>query len=410
MPARNSNQVTKNVCEVKRGSVVVKIYPGKVGKYQTWLVRYHYAGQQHEFRRASLDVAKQEAGIIADKISLDKASGVSLSSSDIASLTRARELLSGLDVPIEVAIAEYAECRRMLGSVPLIDAVRDFYSRFAELHQITQKTVREALKEMLRDKERDGVSPAYLKNLRYHLGKLSTAFPVEHLHELRADNLNEFLRSVPVGPKVRNGLRTSIQVLYAWSKLNRVVPDGWNELARVPRAKEIRSPVKILLPSELIRLLESLGPRHRFIPFFAIAALAGIRTSEITRLDWRDVGESYITVDAHKAKTAARRLVPISDNLREWIAPHRKAKGRVIPHHAITDLVAKLARSAGVEWSQNVLRHSAISYRVALVGDVAQVALESGNSAAKIFQHYRELVSKEQSLEWFAIVPTVTNL
>jgi integrase len=410
MPQNNSKQFSKNVLEVKRGSVVVKIYPGKVGKYQTWLVRYHYAGQQHEFRRSSLEVAKQEAGIIADKISLDKASGVSLSSSDVASLTRARELLAGMGVPIEVAIAEYVECRKMLGSIPLIEAVRDFYSRFSELHQTTQKTVKEALKEMLRDKERDGLSAEYVKNLRYFLAKLATAFPVEHLHELKSDQLNEFLRSVPVAPKSRNGIRTAIQVLFAWGKLNRVVPDSWNELARVPRAKEIRNPVKILLPSELIRLLESLGPRHRFIPFFTIAAFSGIRTAEITRLDWGDVGDAYITVDAHKAKTAARRLVPISDNLRAWIAPHRKAKGRVIKHNAITDLTASIARGASVEWSQNVLRHSAISYRVALVGDVAKVALESGNSAAKIFQFYRELVSREQAQEWFAILPTVTNL
>ena len=63
------------------------------------------------------------------------------------------------------------------------------------------------------------------------------------------------------------------------------------------------------------------------------------------------------------------------------------------------------AALAAVEWKQNALRHSAISYRVAETGDVNCIALESGNSPAMIFQHYRELVTPEDALLWFAIAP-----
>jgi hypothetical protein len=56
-------------------------------------------------------------------------------------------------------------------------------------------------------------------------------------------------------------------------------------------------------------------------------------------------------------------------------------------------------------WKHNGLRHSFISYRVAAIKNVAQVALEAGNSPAMIFSNYRELVTPQDAKGWFAIVP-----
>jgi len=56
-------------------------------------------------------------------------------------------------------------------------------------------------------------------------------------------------------------------------------------------------------------------------------------------------------------------------------------------------------------WRQNALRHSFISYRVALTGDVARTALEAGNSAKMIFRHYREVVEPQMAEAWFSITP-----
>lgn len=59
-----------------------------------------------------------------------------------------------------------------------------------------------------------------------------------------------------------------------------------------------------------------------------------------------------------------------------------------------------------MEWPRNALRHSYISYRLAIVKDAARVALEAGNSPDIIFKHYRELVTEEDAQEWFSIVPS----
>jgi len=57
--------------------------------------------------------------------------------------------------------------------------------------------------------------------------------------------------------------------------------------------------------------------------------------------------------------------------------------------------MSQLSRALGIEWPPNVLRHSFISYRIAIVQSADQVTLEAGNSASIIFKHYRELTTPE---------------
>jgi hypothetical protein len=63
------------------------------------------------------------------------------------------------------------------------------------------------------------------------------------------------------------------------------------------------------------------------------------------------------------------------------------------------------ASRAGMTWKANALRHSFISYRIALTRDIAAVALEAGNSPKMIFAHYRELCTEQEAAEWFSIMP-----
>jgi hypothetical protein len=59
----------------------------------------------------------------------------------------------------------------------------------------------------------------------------------------------------------------------------------------------------------------------------------------------------------------------------------------------------------GFTWQDNGLRHSFISYRLAVLHDTARVALEAGNSPDVIFAHYRELVTPEEAKKWFDVKP-----
>jgi hypothetical protein len=92
--------------------------------------------------------------------------------------------------------------------------------------------------------------------------------------------------------------------------------------------------------------------------------------------------------------------------LRQWLALRARATGQVWPYsRAYFHEMQRNAAAAKVEWKHNALRHSFISYRLAAIQNVAQVALEAGNSPAMIFANYRELVTPADAERWFAIAP-----
>src|SRR6266699_5140165 len=98
-------------------------------------------------------------------------------------------------------------------------------------------------------------------------------------------------------------------------------------LGSVKRRKDKSEPVEILTPQQMAALLSHSTPQ--IAPCLALAAFAGLRSEEILRLEWADVTRrpGFIEVAAHKAKTAARRLVPITDNLARWLRPWRSDDG-----------------------------------------------------------------------------------
>jgi hypothetical protein len=75
-----------------------------------------------------------------------------------------------------------------------------------------------------------------------------------------------------------------------------------------------------------------------------------------------------------------------------------------IPREIRGELIARLCD--GFRWEANGLRHSYISYRLAVLHDTARVALESGNSPKVIFAHYRELVVPDMATKWFSVNPS----
>lgn len=96
--------------------------------------------------------------------------------------------------------------------------------------------------------------------------------------------------------------------------------------------------------------------------------------------------------------------MPIPDNLAEWLKLLPR-QGKVIPGPKTSIAATDLAKTMGIRWRHNGLRHSYISYRIAEIKDAAKVALKAGNSPDIIFKHYRELVTEQDAREWFSIIP-----
>jgi integrase len=274
------------------------------------------------------------------------------------------------------------------------------------------------------------VSSEHERTTRIYLRRVTGAFgdmPVSQLDGVKINELVSGLRkrdrkgkdgkTIPgkaASPKFRQ------HVLGATRQLVRhAVSRGWLakgvvdfEIVDTPR-KGKTGAVAIYSPEELEALVTHAA--SDLIPFLVIGAFAGLRSAEIERLDWREVDlvHGHVEVTAANAKTASRRLAPLPDNLKAWLAPLHRDTGRVFALSTtggnLTTRLQALARRAGLDgWRKNALRHSFISYRVAAVQNVSQVALEAGNSPAIIFANYRAVVTHGEALRWFAITPATS--
>jgi integrase len=287
------------------------------------------------------------------------------------------------------------------------DAVA-FYVRHLE-QTARSRPVKEVVAELLESRKADGVSRRYREDLKSRLGRFCDTFGECLIGELDAPPIDSWLRSLGVGAITRNTSRRRLSTLFEFARAQHWC--ATNPVADIPRAKEKETPVGILSPEELARLLENADSAT--LPYWAIGAFAGLRSAELSRLEWQDIHfeAGLIEVKASKAKSAARRFVQMQPALRAWLAPYEGCKGNVCPPGLRTKLVADRQRAGLKAWKSNALRHSFASYSLAHFQDAARLALEMGHRDQRLlFAHYRELVRPAAAERYWGIMPAAEAL
>ncbi|NNC89937.1 MAG: hypothetical protein HKN82_15880 [Akkermansiaceae bacterium] len=387
---------------VKFGSAVVPIYRTTSGGRTRFTISYHRDGKRMRQIFSKLDAAKKEARLVAQRIQAGQQHVTDLKAHERDAYVTAARLLEDLDMPLVAAVQEYVRARKVLGETPLVAAAEEFTRRTRGIKLGVK--VGEVVEELLEAKKQDGVSERYILQLQSNLRRFAAAFDLPITHVQR-DQIDDWLRERDLKPRSRNSLLATVRVLFSFARKRSYLPA--NEKTEAEAVDKVKAPdveTAIFTPEEFRKILHA-APPH-LIPILAIGGFAGMRKAEMNRLDWNAVnlGRRIIEVRAGQAKTASRRLIPITDNLTAWLDPLPRT-GAVVPDIDLHRQTTALARKIGVEWPNNVLRHSFISYRIAKVKSAEQVALEAGNSPAIIFKHYRELATEEQADAWFGILP-----
>ncbi len=397
-----SNKKGRPHCVVRHQNTTVPIYAGDVHGKVRYTVAFYLDGRRERRMFTDLDEAKREAKLAAQKIQKGLHATNDLRPAERESYLVAQRTLKGLDVPLTSAVEEYAKCRERLGDIPLLAAVEEFLHRTNGVTLGT--TVPQVVEELIAAKEQDGISDRYRLQLQSTLGLFKEDFPVPIMH-VKSDQIDRWLRESQLAPTTRNNRLTVLRVLFNFAKQRNYLPKSEaTESESVRKVKPSVTETEIFEAEDFEKLL--LAAPRRLIPLLAVGGFAGLRASELSRLDWNAVNleRRMIELRAGQAKTASRRIVPINDNLAAWLELVDR-EGKVIPDKDLFRQATALARKRGLRWPRNVLRHSFISYRVAQIQDVNQVALEAGNSPNIIFKHYRELVTEEAAGEWFSIGP-----
>jgi integrase len=263
--------------------------------------------------------------------------------------------------------------------------------------------------EVLEAKRRDGKAPAYLADLRKRLTRFCQDFGNRSIASIAVDELDTWLRDLPLSPKSRANYRANIGVLFSYAEQRGIIDR--NPIPRTAKPKLIDRPPEIFTVDELRSLLEAATRTARdVVPMLAIGAFAGLREAEIQRLDWSevDLARGHIEVKAAKAKSARRRIIPIQPNLAAWLRPYTSPSGRVVPAGARRKLDRVREEAGLARWPQNGLRHSFASYRLAAIHDPPRVSTELGHTSPQmLYSTYRELVLPEEAEKYWKISPAV---
>lgn len=388
--------------KVKAGSAVVPIYRTESKGRVRFTVSFYRDGRRMRKMFNTMEDAKKEALFVAQRIQSGMQHVTDLKPHERDTYKATEALLEKLGIPLYAAVEDYVRARSLAGSESLSVMATEYGKMFGNI--VRRATVPEVVAELLKIREQDGASDAYLGQLRTTLNRLADKFPGPIL-EVTGPDVDAWLRSLDIKAVTRNSMLRCIKVLFSFAKAQNYLPDEKNTAVEQIQQVRVKSDdTTIFSPAEMEKLLHHAPPD--LVPILAIGAFAGIRMAELQRLDWKavDLDRKFIEVRAGQAKTASRRVIPISDNLAAWLTPLER-KGKIVRTKELQTHVPALARVLKMEWPRNVLRDSFISYRIAIVQSADQVALEAGNSPSIIFKHYRELTTPEVAEKWFSILP-----
>jgi integrase len=419
------------------GAILYKSLPGgkrkALIKYQSdiYTVAYYAGSKRVRLKFSDLEKARREAHLIALKLTNGETEALQLTGGDRADYVRAMQKLRawkpGID--LNLAVTDYVSvARRLPENVSLSEAIEYYLKRHPT--GLPQKTVREVVDELIESKTSAGKSAVYIKDLNSRLGTFADKFNLlistvtgkeieTYIRGLKTLGSDESLRRSLAG-RTQNNIRRLISTLCKFAIKRGYLPKDHDEMSGVEKATVNSGEIEVFSPAELQKLFTAcLTPvkergkwrtREEMIPYLAVAAFCGLRAAEIMRLDWSEIHltgtERFVEIKAGNAKTASRRTVPITDNCAAWLERYVKKSGAVINlSRADKQLFLYLAAKSGVPWKHNGLRHSFISYRLAVIKDVGQVSLEAGNSPGMVFKHYRQLVRESEAKAWFSILP-----
>lgn len=308
--------------------------------------------------------------------------------------------------------------------ITLPDAI-EFVIRYHE-KSAASTTVKNLFAEVIQTRKNLGLSRSHLDGLATRLGRFEKVLGNQSVAHIEKGEIERWLHGLAKDfrPRTVNHHRTALVLAF-----NEAIELGYidkNPALRVKTMKVIEADTEILTVAQVSVLLEKAD--QSILPAFAIGAFAGIRDSEIKKLDWSDVDfeTRVIHVRGINAKSAKNRHVDMSEGLIKWIQPLAKETGPVWPKNgrSLHDQAKLSAGFANPErlskaqkeerrdwlfWPKNGLRHSYASYHLAFHKDAAGLALNLGHrDTSLIFAHYRALVTQVAATAYWEILPDVS--
>lgn len=284
------------------------------------------------------------------------------------------------------------------GAADTADELRDVQSP-------NPPSVEAAISLVVAAKQNANCRPTYVRSLRQYLSQFGIWFgPERPLSEVTVEALEDWFAKRGEKPVTMAGNIGRLSALFSFGVRKRWIERNPCDYLERPRL-DARTP-RILTPSEAATILRACQDRWpRFLPALVLMLFAGVRPYEVQRIKWENINfeDGVILIDGAVSKVRSRRVVRIRDATRAWLEWAHQNAGE-LPCRSHRRFIRRLASVIG-GWSQDVLRHSACSYLMAIEPDACRISTELGNSPAILARHYLSLVTKRDAAAFWGIRP-----
>ncbi len=287
-----------------------------------------------------------------------------------------------------------------------------------------KRTFSEAMNTYLLEMEQAGRDLEYRKHTKRALDRFAAHLGDKALDHITTKEVSDFVFGLPFKSLTQRHYRN-----YLAAAFKSFIRHGWvekNPVSAVPIPKVQLAEPGILTVDEMKDLFRENERKDKSIcGLLALGAFAGMRSSAISRLSWDelDFKNRAILTPAEKTKKGRRHYIEgLPDNLWEWLerTPKKAFKmpvlefkrrrekafiraGLLVPKEKAKASKGKLVAKAP---PKNCLRHSFVSYHVALHRDPGKTSLLVSHKDQKIlWDHYLGVARQGDAKEYFSITP-----
>ena len=319
---------------------------------------------------------------------------------------------TALNVPAALRV-EAVEAAAILESYgkTLLDAAR-FLAASVDAERAREKawTVDAALDAYLESKRaqltRKEIAPLTFSELESKTRIIRASFVGRRIVEIDEPAVQAFVDALPHKPRGKDNIRIKFSQFLNFCRRQKWIatnPAGFVKV-RVPEKE-----VAVLTLHEVERLLKAAEDSEHsesVMPYLLVSVFAGLRPGEAEQLNWKRINfeTGEIEVLAETSKTRAKRFVRMEDTLLLWLAPYRRAQGRIIGTNFLKDWKAVRAGAGyatngntGKVWPVDCLRHSFGSYWLATHNDRPRLAETMGNTVEVIRDFYRKAIPQAEA-------------
>ena len=264
-------------------------------------------------------------------------------------------------------------------------------------------TLRAAVDEVVSAKKTAGLRPHSIQVLRSILNSFIREREEKPLASISVRDIEDWLSGQKIKPWTKLSSISRLSSLFSYHiRRDNITANPCRKLERI---KIDHVAPLVLTPEQADTLLKNTPLQFR--PYVILGLFAGIRPEETLKLTWDDICLETKTVTVNLAKTRRRRIVPLEPRAVALLEKCRRKKGRIAPSQTTVRRFKREVREAlGFDsWPQDLLRHTAASYLLALLGDAGKVAARLGNSSAILLTHYHQPVKQSDCAKFWEVKP-----